>query len=866
MKEKGSILIVDDDVSISRSLALIFTRKGYEAETAVTAQEGLEKAQERSFHIALIDIKLPDMPGIDLLKKLKDINLKINCMIITGHASVENAVKSLELGASAYITKPLDMDDVLNRIKEALDKQQLEQELVESEERYRSVFENTGTATAIIEEDMTLSTVNAQCEKLIGYSKEEIENKMKWTDFVLKEDLEKMKRYHMTRRQNGEAPPTEYEFRLKDKKGNIKDIFLKIGMISNTKKSVASLTDITERKQAEERIIHLNLVLRTIRNINQLIVKEKNRERLLKGACNSLIKTRGYHNTWIALLDKEGKLKTYAEAGLGKAFLPMIELLKKGRLTACGKRALKQQEVVLTRDPASTCTECPLSQEYSGRAGFTIRLEHSGEVYGLMSISFPTHLADDQEEQGLFMELAGDIALGLYSIKMDKEHKQAEEKYHKLIENTSEGFWLLNSKKLTIEVNQSLCDMLGYTRNEMIGKTPMEFVDAENKKIFKEHISKITNTTHRTYEISLKKKDGINFPTIFNATTLVDKKEETEGSFAFVTDITERKKAEEKFKTTTERLELAMDAGEHGFWDWNLDTDDVYFSTCYYTMLGYKPGELPMRKETWTGLMHPEDRKIIVPMVEKYVANAKPYEVEFRLKTKDGDWKWISGRGKSYNIDKNGISHRAVGVHVNITERKQAEERLKKTLDTTIETVSKIVEVKDPYTAGHQQRVSQLATAIAKELNLSPDKIEGIKVTSLLHDIGKISVPTEILSKTTTLSDIEFSLIKVHSQIGSDILKAIDFSYPVAQIVLQHHERLDGSGYPNKLKGDEILLEARILGVADVVEAMSSHRPYRPSLGIDAALDEISKNKGTLYDPEVVDICLKLFKEKEFKL
>jgi len=786
-------------------------------------------------------------------------------MIITGHASVENAVKSLELGASAYITKPLDMDDVLNRIKEALDKQQLEQELVESEERYRSVFENTGTATAIIEEDMTLSTVNAQCEKLIGYSKEEIENKMKWTDFVLKEDLEKMKRYHMTRRQNGEAPPTEYEFRLKDKKGNIKDIFLKIGMISNTKKSVASLTDITERKQAEERIIHLNLVLRTIRNINQLIVKEKNRERLLKGACNSLIKTRGYHNTWIALLDKEGKLKTYAEAGLGKAFLPMIELLKKGRLTACGKRALKQQEVVLTRDPASTCTECPLSQEYSGRAGFTIRLEHSGEVYGLMSISFPTHLADDQEEQGLFMELAGDIALGLYSIKMDKEHKQAEEKYHKLIENTSEGFWLLNSKKLTIEVNQSLCDMLGYTRNEMIGKTPMEFVDAENKKIFKEHISKITNTTHRTYEISLKKKDGINFPTIFNATTLVDKKEETEGSFAFVTDITERKKAEEKFKTTTERLELAMDAGEHGFWDWNLDTDDVYFSTCYYTMLGYKPGELPMRKETWTGLMHPEDRKIIVPMVEKYVANAKPYEVEFRLKTKDGDWKWISGRGKSYNIDKNGISHRAVGVHVNITERKQAEERLKKTMDATIQTMSKIFEVKDPYTAGHQQRVSQLTTTIAKELNLSPDKIEGIRIASLIHDIGKISVPTEILSKPATLSDIEFNLIKGHSQIGYDILKTIDFSYPVAQIVLQHHERLDGSGYPNHLKGDEILLEAKIIGIADVVEAMSSHRPYRPALGIDAALEEISQNRGILYDSEVVDACLKLFKEKGFR-
>jgi len=200
-----------------------------------------------------------------------------------------------------------------------------------------------------------------------------------------------------------------------------------------------------------------------------------------------------------------------------------------------------------------------------------------------------------------------------------------------------------------------------------------------------------------------------------------------------------------------------------------------------------------------------------------------------------------------------------------IIQRKQAEEKLKKTMDATIQTMSKIIEIKDPYTAGHQLRVSQLTTAIAKELALSPDKIEGIRIASLLHDIGKISVPTEILSKTTRLSDIEFSLIKGHSQAGSDILKAIDFSYPVAKIVLQHHEKINGSGYPKGLKGDEILLEAKIICIADVVEAMSSHRPYRPALGIDAALEEISKNKGILYDPKVADVCLKLFKEKRFK-
>jgi len=344
------------------------------------------------------------------------------------------------INADGYFIKPLIPEDVLYRFEEILKEQRIEKELKESEEKYRALFENTGTATMIIEEDRTISMVNTQGEKLSGYSKDEIENKMKWTDFVIPDDMEKMKKYHIFRGKAGEKSPTEYEFSFIDRKGKVKDILLKIGMVPNTKKSITSLMDITKRKISEE--------------------------------------------------------------------------------------------------------------------------------------------------------------------------------------------------------------------------------------------------------------------------------------------------------------------------------------------------------------------------------------------------------------------------------------RLKKTMDAAIDTISKIVEAKDPYTAGHQQKVSLLATAIAKELNLSPDKVEGIRIASLIHDIGKISIPAEILSKSITLSDIEFSLIKGHSQIGYDILKSIDFSYPVAQIILQHHERLDGSGYPNNLKGDEILLEAKIIGVADVVEAMSSHRPYRPALGIDAALEEISKNKAILYDSKVVDACLKIFKKK----
>jgi HD-GYP domain-containing protein (c-di-GMP phosphodiesterase class II) len=176
------------------------------------------------------------------------------------------------------------------------------------------------------------------------------------------------------------------------------------------------------------------------------------------------------------------------------------------------------------------------------------------------------------------------------------------------------------------------------------------------------------------------------------------------------------------------------------------------------------------------------------------------------------------------------------------------------------------VEMRDPYTAGHQLRSADIACAIATEMGLPQEKIDGIRMAGSIHDIGKLSIPAEILSKPTKLTNIEFSLIKEHSLSGYEMLKNVESPWPLAQIIYQHHERMDGSGYPRNLKGDEILMEARIMAVADVVESMASHRPYRSALGIGAALEEIEKNRGTLYDNAIADAGLRLFREKNYKL
>jgi putative nucleotidyltransferase with HDIG domain len=202
--------------------------------------------------------------------------------------------------------------------------------------------------------------------------------------------------------------------------------------------------------------------------------------------------------------------------------------------------------------------------------------------------------------------------------------------------------------------------------------------------------------------------------------------------------------------------------------------------------------------------------------------------------------------------------------NANIYENiKQEHSNLEKAMDGVIHAMSLVIESRDPYTAGHQRRVAGLARAIAQEMGLSAWQVMGLHIAGLLHDVGKVAVPSEILNKPGKISQYEFSIIKNHSQVGYEILQKIDFPWPVTTSILQHHERLNGSGYPAGLSGEEIILEARILGVADVVEAMSSHRPYRPALGLGSALAEITKNRGVLYDPRVVDACLKLLENHE---
>jgi PAS domain S-box-containing protein/putative nucleotidyltransferase with HDIG domain len=315
-----------------------------------------------------------------------------------------------------------------------------------------------------------------------------------------------------------------------------------------------------------------------------------------------------------------------------------------------------------------------------------------------------------------------------------------------------------------------------------------------------------------------------------------------------------------------EQLGLAILASDIGLWDLDIETGALTVNDRWAAMLGYTVEELaPTTRETWGGMLQPDDLEEAERQIKLNFSGELPfYMCEVRMRHKDGHWVWVSTRGQVTERDAAGRPHRMTGTHIDISERKRTELALRQSRDQleqmvhdVAESMGRVVEARDPYTQGHQQRVAMFARQLAEHLGLDEDTVNGIEMAGLLHDVGKLHVPSEILTKPGRLSEAEFALIREHPRQGHDILKDIAFPWDIAQMVLEHHERMDGSGYPGGLLGEEIPMSARILAVADVVEAMASHRPYRPALGLDAAIAEV-RDHPAMYDRDAVAACIEL--------
>ncbi|MFO7866513.1 MAG: PAS domain S-box protein [Candidatus Aminicenantes bacterium] len=443
----------------------------------------------------------------------------------------------------------------------------------------------------------------------------------------------------------------------------------------------------------------------------------------------------------------------------------------------------------------------------------------------------------------------------------ERKLQESEKKFKTITENSADAIFITDQKGNYVYVNRAVSDLLGYSKEEITQMNIRDISPPEEVRANARDFQRLLHGEKVLSELNLIKKDGSIVPVDLHAILLPN-------GFVYGScrDITRRKKIEgdlheKEILLTTVMENLPIGIAVNTVFP---SVDFVYMNDKFPQTYGTTRKKLSKPGAFWDVVYEdPVFRSQLKKWAEDGIASGDPKRLCWEnvpVASKGEETRYIS----ACNIPIPGKNF-FISTVMDVTDINQSQEKLRKAMNSTIEVISKVSERRDPYTSGHQHRVYQLSVAIARELRLPREKTEAVSIAALIHDIGKVAIPSEILTKAGKLSKNEFDLIKEHPQIGYDILKDVDFPYPIAQIVRQHHERMNGSGYPQGEKGEDILLEARIISVADTAEAMSSHRPYRPALGIDAALEEIQKNRDILYDPKVADACIELFREKGFE-
>ncbi|MFO1478838.1 MAG: PAS domain S-box protein [Turneriella sp.] len=463
------------------------------------------------------------------------------------------------------------------------------------------------------------------------------------------------------------------------------------------------------------------------------------------------------------------------------------------------------------------------------------------------------------------------------ALRMNRELTDNERKYRSLVTAMAEGVVFQDAEGKIIATNPAAQMIEGRGEAEMLGKTSSDaqwgaIKDDGSPFPGDEHPAMVTLRTGQPQEnvvMGIKRPSGERRWLTINAQPLF-----TEGQskpYAVVTtfhDITERRRMQEELQNSENLFRTLTESTSAGIY---IVTDDRFIecNPAMCDITGYPLEELksmPLRE-----IFYPDDRSIADTRVAAFARGEQvPAQYEIRILRKDNQVRWVNITSATTRY----LGKRSrIGTVFDITENKNASEEISRYLQQlegmtygTLEVVAKMVDLRDPYTAGHQRRVGLIAAEIGHAMGLDENKCRQLQWAGMVHDIGKIGVPVEILSKPTRLTALEYDLVRVHAQRGYEILHELEFPFPIAEIIWQHHERLDGTGYPQGLKGKQICPEARILAVADVIESISSHRPYRPALGIDVAIAEITEYSGTRYDPQVVEAAVRLIREKGYTL
>ena len=816
------VLIVEDSESDAGLIVRRLQQGGYDPvhQRVETAGEMRTALAQPDWDIILADYKMPQFSASAALEILKASGRDLPFIVVSGTIGEEKAVAMMKAGAHDYVMKhnlARLVPAVQRELKEAerrREHRQAEEALLASEATLSSILRAAPIGIGLVTHRV-FGWTNDHLSRMTGYSGGELQGQSARMLYDRDAEFERVGRvkYEGIKREGTGSTVTLW--RRKD--GKVIEIFLSstaIDPLDLNAGVVFTAVDITDRQEA----------------IKALRASEERYRNLVENI-----------DLGITLISSDYRV---IMANTGTA-----ELLRKPSGDLVGRKCFREFE-----KREEVCAHCPGTRAMAtGEKAVveTAGVREDGSRMVVRLQAFPCR-GPDGHITG-FIEVVEDIT---GSKQMEAALKESENLYRSLFENMLNGFAYCRMifehdqprDFIYLKVNKSFVALTGL--KDVVGKRVSEVIPGfrESDPELLEIYGRVASTGQpERFEIYV---EGLKM--WFSISVYSPGKE----YFVVVFDvITERKRVEEDLRLKEKMLDGASDS----IFLHDIEGHFTYVNEAAYKSRGYEKEEL-LAKDIFV-LPTPEYAATREERLSELLEKGELIfeSAHFR---KDGSIMPVEIQARVFHLNGRQL---ILSAARDITERKQALEKMRQALHGTVMALANTVEIKDPYTAGHQRRVAQLTCAMARGLSWSPDRVEGMQVLCFLHDMGKIAVPAEILNKPGKISPAEFSLIKSHPQVGYDILKDIAFPWPVAQGVLQHHERLDGSGYPSGLTAGEISPEAKILAVADVVEAMASHRPYRPALGVDQAVEEITRNRGKLYDPEAVDICVRLLTEKGFR-
>lgn len=750
--------------------------------------------------------------------------------------------------------------------------------------RFRAAMEISGDAIYLVDRAaMRFIDVNQTACERMGYTRDEF-LEMGPHD-LLNLPREQLEREYDAVIAAGAAGLTrESSARAKHGKKSVTELQRRALRWGNSWVIVSIARDVTRRKRAERASRRIGRMYAILGATNEAILRAREPAQLYQRVCDAAVgKAELITAATVLVPDSEsGQVRAVASAGVDQPWIRELgvsvdESSPQGR--GLVGTAYRTRRTCVSNDCLADERLLPWRADTRAQqilAAVAVPLVRGDKAFGVMHFCANEIGAFDEEIVQLLGRMGENVSFALDNLERESARERAEQamreserKYRNIYESLQDVYVETSPNETILEVGPQIAVLSGglYKPEDLIGKSMADlYSDPQRRQaliLALQASGKIVD-----FESSFKHRDGIPLPVSISARVLYDEQGRPKRVVGTIRDMTERKNAEESMRAAEEQFRGLVEQSIAGIYIIQ-DNRFAYVNRRYAEIFGYPDtGELIGRDPFM--VVAAEHRIEVKEKIRRQLeADARTVSFTFTGLRKDGGTIVAGAHGAR-------ATHRGrpavIGLLQDISERKRAEDQINEYLAKlegafmrTVEMAMTLSEMRDPYTAGHERRVAELAAAIGGELGFDARRREGLRVAGYLHDVGKISIPAEILSKPGKLSVPEMTLVRGHSQASFDILKNAEFPWPVAEVALQHHERMDGSGYPRGLKGDAILLEARILAVADVVEAMSMHRPYRPGLGIDKALAEVERGSGSAYDAAVADACVKLFREKKFR-